>query len=382
MKNQNFESSDIENLLIRYLIDYCTDEEKKYVFDWLSQSDENRTYFNQLKGIYYLGKVLKNPSGFDKERSMNRVKSNYYKAKLAKLNRPEKVYSFKRNNFRVAVSIAASIIIILSIGLFRNNSNYSKTSSLSGVYNEISSPKGSRTHIVLPDGTKVWLNADSKIRYPMDFLNGDREIKLNGEAFFEVVKMNKKRFIVKTSDLAIKVWGTKFNVKAYPEDKIIQTTLIEGSVSIKNLKDKSSEKETYLYPSQTATYFKPQSSAQTAADANTSSKQNTTKKEVKVEDKISTIKYTSWKDDKWIIEGETLGNLSVELERRYNVEIKFENDSIKNYRFNGILKNETFEQVLDIIKFSAPVDYSIINNTVLFKINKSSKKNYDRFLHK
>jgi transmembrane sensor len=382
MEPQNLNRQDIDDLLIRYLLDLSTDEENQWVKVWLDQHKENKRYFNQLMDLYYLGKVTKSPSGFDKEKSLDRIKAKYYQIKYADLKEKKKTVPVLRKNFKIAISIAASVLIAFGLGFYFHSviNHGNAVSTEAGIYNEVTSPKGSRTQIVLPDGTKVWLNANSRIKYPMDFLKGDREVSLTGEAFFEVTKNNKRRFIVKTGDLAIKVWGTKFNVKAYPEEKTIQTTLVEGSVSIRNLKEKYSQKETYLKPQQIATYYKTGTSIQYTPEKKEVTNKPIAKQEVIINDKVKTIIYTSWKDDKWIIEGETLGLLAVELERRYNVKIEFENATIKNYRFNGIFRDETFEQLLKIISLSAPINYTINNNNVLLKEDTNLRKSYDKFL--
>jgi transmembrane sensor len=376
-------NSALEDMLIRYLIGSCTEEENRTVNNWLSENKENRLYFDRIKDVYFLGKTLRSPSGFSPEQSLIRIKYKYYKSRLTNQDRALENDRTRLLNFRAILAVAATVLLLVSLGfnfrsVFRGNGRVN--SNISVVYNEISTPKGSRTQVSLPDGTKVWLNAGSNIKYPMEFLKGDRKVLLTGEAFFEVKKYPKKRFIVNTSDLAIKVWGTKFNVKAYPEDRIIQTTLVEGSISIQKLKGK--EKETYLSPNQTATYFKTTGSIPEKANAEPAPLKKVAQQTVHIENKINTILYTSWKDQKWVIEGQKLGDLARELERRFNVEIKFENESIKQYKFTGILSDETFEQVLEVIKFSAPIEYSITNNLVILEENTDTKSGYDKFLNR
>jgi transmembrane sensor len=376
-------NSELDDLLIRHLIGSGTEEENKTISDWLLESKENRHYFDRIRDVYFLGKTLRSPSGFSPETSLNRIKYKYYKARFADYNQAAENDRTRKLRLRTWIAVAASVLLLVSLGLnfrqvFRGGER--ATASIPVVYNEINTPKGSRTQVLLPDGTKVWLNAGSNIKYAMDFLKGDRKVLLTGEAFFEVKKYPKKRFIVNTSDLAIKVWGTKFNVKAYPEDPMIQTTLVEGSISIQNLKGK--EKETYLSPNQTATYFKTTGPKADITRAEPAPLKKAVPQDVHIENQIKTILYTSWKDKKWVIEGQRLGDLARELERRFNVEIKFDNESIKHYKFTGILSDETFEQVLEVIKFTAPIEYSITNNQVVLKENTDAKSGYDKFLNR
>ncbi len=379
-------NSELDDLLIRHMIGSSTEEENNTISGWLSESKENRLYFDRIRDIYFLGKTLRSPSGFSPEKSLNKIKYKYFKLRLAEENRDFEKQKTRKIKNRAILAVAATALLLVSLGFnFRNlfQSDVRVASDIPLVYNEINTPKGSRTHITLPDGTKVWLNADSKIKYPMDFFRGDRKVTLTGEAFFDVKKYPKKRFIVNTSDIAIRVWGTKFNVKAYPEEAIIQTTLVEGSISILNLKGNSKEKETYLSPNQTAVYFRDKANKEYIADATDApAAARPSPRAVKIENKVNTILFTSWKDPKWIIEGQSLGDLARELERRYNVNIRFDNESIKKYRFNGILTDETFEQVLEIIKVSAPINYKIKSNQVLLEENPDSKTKYDQFLNR
>lgn len=391
MEKNTPQETEIDALLIQYLTGSASKEEQELVKLWLNESYDHKKYFDQLRELYFLGKIATELSNIDKSKNIERIKRKYYQARLDESSLTNKFRSFYIR-YKTALSIAATFIVALGIGYFLRTAVGFKPANDNSplVYNEIVSPKGARTHIVLPDGTKVWLNANSRIKYAMDFLKGDRKVLLTGEAYFDVVKDPQKRFIVQTSDLAIRVWGTKFNVKAYPEEKTIQTTLVEGSVSILPLNKHSQEKETYLNPNQSAIFYKSQQVEEiiTSKEEKAESKatEEIAKKEVEtvdtmlVEKDVNTILYTSWKDKKWIIESQTLEQFAVELERRYNVIISFNDDVIKSYRFNGILTDETFEQVLNAIKLSAPIDYEVHGNKVLLKENAKSRSNYNKFL--
>jgi len=375
----------MEDLLIRYLTGSCNEEDIQMVNSWLSLNSENQRNFDQLKDIYYLGKTMKTPGGFDPDKSLARIKSQYYRIRYNELKDTEGTNKAKNLRYLTIVAVAASLLLLISLGINLKTAFRPAVTIPSDIplaYNEINTPKGSRTRLTLPDGTQVWLNAGSSIRYPMDFFRGDRKVTLTGEAFFDVKKSSRKRFIVNTSDIAIEVWGTKFNVKAYPDESIIRTTLVEGSISIKKLKGSVRDKETYLIPNQTAIYYKDEN---TIAEQDKQAEVPESRKvvhTVQIQNEIKTVLYTSWKDDKWIIEGESLGSLARELERRYNVSISFDNESIKKYRFNGILADETFEQVLEIIKVSAPINYTIKSNQVRLEEDLRSRSKYDQFLNR
>ena len=295
----------------------------------------------------------------------------------------EKKQLLKKKIIKFALPADAAVLIAFLTGILVNKHWTDKIQSTNLVYNEIVVPLGAKSIVTLSDGTKVWLNAGSKLRYPVNFLAKSREVYLEGEAFFDVAKMKSKLFVVKTFNLNIKVYGTQFNVKSYPEENQIQTTLVKGSVAIESTTEKNT---IYLKPNQTVTYYKsiPKKSSAEKPKPEVASKN----KKIDVADKvvmipeIDPLPITSWKDSLWIIDGEELDHLAVKLERRFNVRISFQSESLKKYRFSGTLKEETFEQVLKIIRLSAPIQYSIENNNVVFTEDHLYKKNYDKMIIK
>ena len=212
------------------------------------------------------------------------------------------------------------------------------------VYNSLIVPRGKIFKVILSDGTKVWLNADTKISFPQKFLATEdtRTVVLDGEAFFEVAHNKDKPFIVKSNDLEIEVLGTRFNVSSYASSHQISTTLVEGSVKIKNSKD--SIAELILKPSYQAAFNK-----------------NTEKLEVF---KVNTTDFTAWMDNKVLFRNEAFKDLILKIERTYNVSIINQIPELEDERFTGEFDKESIE---DIIKtFSSRLDftYKIENKTI------------------
>ncbi len=377
----------MDEILIKYLVGSATAEERNIALSWINEGAENQKYFDELKDYYELTKVTQKPSGFNSTEGWNRVKAGYYQARYQQQVQHSKV---RQIITRYAIPIAACVLVTFLLGFFTSNflsTNHSQKNAIA--YNEIRVPLGAKSQVILSDGTKVWLNAGSKFRYPVNFMQGNREVYLDGEAFFDVTKMDHKLFIVKTSKLNIKVYGTQFNVKSYPEENLIQTTLVKGSVAIESA-DKAEKGTIYLKPNESATYYKNEK-AKVAAIAETSTTKSSsvttdvkkvvdTKEKIVVVPKVDPLPITSWKDTRWVIVGEDLGQLTIKLERRYNVKIAFETEDLKRYKFSGTLAEETFEQVLRIIQLSAPIQYSIENNHVLFSADPLYKKNYDKMI--
>ncbi|NJO70170.1 MAG: FecR family protein [Bacteroidetes bacterium] len=273
---------------------------------------------------------------------------------------------------------AAIITIVITLGIigyrFLNNASVLNSTQ---AWNEVEAPFGSRTVVNLADGSKVWLNAGSKLKYAVDFGKRNRNVFLTGEAYFDVVKSTDMQFIVKTTHLDVKVYGTEFNVKAYPEENTIETTLVKGAVTIVGQDGKSAEMEIRLKPNQLVTFIKDINIFK--SDIIKEKREKQLERAVHETDnlvllpEIDPVVYTSWKDSRWIIEGETMANLTKKLERRYNVKFQFKSESLENYKFSGTLKDETLEQVLNLMKISAPIEFSIQENTVYLFENKSFK---------
>jgi ferric-dicitrate binding protein FerR (iron transport regulator) len=246
-------------------------------------------------------------------------------------------------------------------------------------YHEITVPYGSKIKILLADSSVVWLNSGSTLTYPNRFAEVNREVFLEGEAFFEIHKSYHKPFYVRTYDINIKVLGTSFNVKAYPEEDIVETTLISGYIQIEeNEKEGKRAEKISVQSQQKAIYLKKSRQLSLETKESFKSQPLDSKKGtnlVNIDDlqKIQDMDIeTSWKDNRLLFRDEQLSNLAKKLERWYNVEIEIKDDEIGNYKFTGSIKNETIEQVMEAFKFASSLDYEIHKNKI--EITKSNKK--------
>jgi ferric-dicitrate binding protein FerR (iron transport regulator) len=384
MKTGKDQFKNFDAILIKYLLGSATIEERGSALNFINEDTEHQKYFDELKDYYQLTKVIQNPSGFNKEKAWERVKEEYAKTKYTAELHNKKIQYIRRLIY-ISVSSAAAIFISFFLGSYLNKQSSSRLeNSLPLTYNQIVVPLGAKSQVILSDGSKVWLNAGSKLRYPINFLSKNREVFLEGEAFFDITKIQHKQFIVRTSNLNIKVYGTQFNVKAYSDENQIQTTLVKGSVALEPSLDNNNNTVYFLKPNQTATYFKSTSTVKTANTLQPSSVSaiNKMQEKIFVVDKIDPIPIISWKDKQWVLDGEELAQLAVKLERRYNVKIFFEDVSLKSYKFSGTLTDETFEQVLKIIQLSAPILFFVDGNKVVFRENIMFKKKYDQMILK
>ncbi|HWB27936.1 MAG TPA: FecR domain-containing protein [Chitinophagaceae bacterium] len=236
----------------------------------------------------------------------------------------------------------------------------------------IATQNGSRTRTMLPDGTTVWLNAGSKISYDSDFAGATRDVKLEGEAYFDVTKNPLRPFIVHTAGIDIKVLGTVFNVRSYPEDKTVETTLIRGLVQVTR-DDNPQQKPVILHPNEKLIIEKgidkPGNQAAT--------QHINAKPEFKL-DRLDSLSNeegrleTAWVYNRLEFRGDDFETLAAKLERWYNVSIVFEDEKVKELTFNGSFEKETVEQAFVALKTAAPFNYAIHGHEIKIKsINKN-----------
>ncbi len=222
--------------------------------------------------------------------------------------------------------------------------NITESSNENLVFNEIYVPYGQVFNLTLSDGTKVWLNAGTSLRFPQNLKSStqNRIVYLNGEAFFDVTKDEKRPFIVNAENLDIVVLGTQFNVSAYKTDGKIATTLVEGSVNV--YEDSNPDTKVLLSPNYQAAFFK--------------------EKGTLTKTKVDTRIFTSWMENRLIIDNLSFEQIIDKLERTHNVSIVNQVASLNNEVFNGEFENERIETVLNIIASSTHFTYKIENNVI------------------
>jgi len=233
---------------------------------------------------------------------------------------------------KVALKYAAIIIVAFMAG---NLLRPSAPSVKEIRYSEITIPFGQMSQLKLSDGTKVWLNSGTTLRYPEHFATDQRSVTIRGEAYFEVAKMAGKPFTVNTADMKVEVLGTSFNVLAYKEDAETAVTLVEGKVVVRNTEGKAIAE---LKPGQMAT-------------------KNKTETNVEIRN-VKTAFYAAWIDGKLFFDDEPLDQIAVKLERWFNVDIVFANEHLKSHRFTGtILKNKPVDQIMQALELLSPIRF-------------------------
>jgi ferric-dicitrate binding protein FerR (iron transport regulator) len=209
----------------------------------------------------------------------------------------------------------------------------------------------------------VWINSDSKLKYPVQFGDVSREVSLEGEAFFDVEKKHGKSFVVNTHDVKVNVLGTAFNVRCYPGDNKTQTTVVRGAVQVEEIH--GDKKVMILKPNEMATLTDKVPDATKASQIQTFTV-----------NKVDPVNLVSWKDQLLVFAGETFEDLAIKMERWYNVKIRIDNEELKSERFSGkFVHNETVYQVLEAIKITTPITFRVEKDTIIISQIKRKSSN-------
>jgi ferric-dicitrate binding protein FerR (iron transport regulator) len=220
-------------------------------------------------------------------------------------------------------------------------------------FNEVIVPIGEKSQIVLSDGTHVWINSGSKFKYPVSFGKKSRQVFLSGEAFFDVTKKEEQTFVVTTHDASVKVLGTAFNVKSYPEDAKTQTTVVRGLVSVQRLNE---TEEVLIRPNQMAVIRNSEPEEKAVAES---------PRKLHVLNNVNTEAITCWKNQLLVFADEPLEDMAMKMERWFNVKIVIEDSTLRKERYNGkFVHNETIYEVLEAIKQTTSIRYTLENEKI------------------
>ncbi len=378
-------SNEIYELITGFLVNELNDDQLVCLNKWLEEDELHLDEFNRIRSTWILYQHETGKKNFD-------VSSNW--KKLEKKITVGTVKGRKKIMLRFTpLKYAASLLLCFVSGTILSAILLHKQPAEPIAMNAVTTinvPLGSKNNVILPDGSTAWLNAGSTISYPADFGVEKRDLQLIGEAFFDVASDSLKPFNVNTDGMTVQALGTRFNVKAYPEDNTMTATLEEGIVNvlIRTSPERTTPQTVKLKPNEQLVIQKSQEEhdqtkdhqRQTAAQSVQS--QLPAIKEITVFPNVKTILSTSWKDEKWIIDDEPLPTFVTDLERRYNLNIRFTSKELENYKFSGTIENETVEQILTALTIAAPVEYSFNKNNVLLSLNKKNKDKFDKVLKK
>lgn len=271
---------------------------------------------------------------------------------------------------RLFVRIVAAAVFfgVAATGFWWWQKGHDKVPAPTPVSNEVVAKAGAKSYLLLPDGSKVWLNSASRLEYKGSFNDSIREVTLEGEAFFDVVKDPKRPFIVHTSDIDIRVLGTAFNVKSYPRDPVVEATLVRGLIEVSN-KHTPSAPTIFLRPHEKLTYKKvaslPDTEPATASQPAAKEVPDISIAPLPRHVSDSALAEISWRYNRLVFEGETFREMAQKMERWYNVQIRFSSERVANYRFRVQFENETIEQALQALQVAKRFTYKIEENQII-----------------
>jgi ferric-dicitrate binding protein FerR (iron transport regulator) len=305
--------------IIRFIRNELSESEKPEILDWIEESGENQAMYNELKNTLILTDT------FGPATKSRRLASGQMTSGRTVSGRLIRVLGY-----------AASVLIIVTAGLLVII-QHKRISVLSQNHVEYVVPNGQTSNVVLSDGTHVYLNSGSTLRYNADYSIAGREVFLVGEAYFDVVTDKSKPFIVHTSSFDVFATGTSFNVQAYPDSDISDVTLVSGKISVvSGLLDEP---------------------LALASGNNVSLYRNTNEFRLS---KIEGSQYVSWKDGIITFRNARLGDIAKMLERTYNVTIVFADEKTKDVQYNGtMLRYKPIDQILDILELTSDIRFDI-----------------------
>lgn len=312
---------EIEELIAKLFSENITSDEKSTVASWLNESEENKLYFAQLRNIWQNSHPAFDPKEIDvtdaEEKVMNKIRGRRW------TQTPVVIWWQ-----RIAAIMILPVIMFMGYLLINQIPHAAVTA-----YQEITSPYGISSKVDLPDGSTVWLNSGSKLRYPVVFASRERDVYLSGEAFFKVHSDKCHPFIVATNNVKVRATGTQFNVEAYKSDTITAVTLVEGKVIV-NFNGDSKEE---LFPNQRIVLNSKINKYQLfETDAK---------------------KWGLWKDGILAFRDEPLEDVFKRIGRTYNIDIQVKDQIVARQLYRATFERESFEEILRLLKMSAPIQY-------------------------
>lgn len=324
----------IDLLIINYLSKEISQDELDTLRAWIMESDANRDYYMQLQDIWNSAST-KADIEFNSELAYQRFLSRI-SALQEETPKTRKLF-FIRPPFQWAVAACVAFLLGgLSFSFYSSKIDENK-------FYSVSVPLGAKSKVELPDKSVVWLNAGSTLRYQQNFGQKTRQVSLIGEGYFEIAKNAAMPFTVKANEVSVKVLGTKFDVRAYPDDKQLDVTLLQGSIGL-------------------STIYKPDSSMRLVP--NQRAILNKVNHGVSIS-RFQASNAAAWTKGEIIFDEELFGQIVRRLEREYNVTINVKDESINKLCFYGDFRNaQSIEEIFNIMTANNEFHYKMKTNII------------------
>ncbi|MDP4209408.1 MAG: FecR family protein [Bacteroidota bacterium] len=359
------------NIIVRFLQEECSEQVTGEVELWIKSSPDNQKLFDQYKKIWDASlKAGIHLQAVDIETELQKYLNQI--DILKDHSQPKLNASGNNHLWGFFLRVAAIILIIVNLGILAYQLFPKQPAGKKG-FTQMSVANGSKSKLVLPDSSIVWLNSGSKISYDNDYNKHNREIHLDGEAYFEVAKNRSKPFLVKTPEgFTVRAVGTAFNVKCYKEDKFIETALVEGAVKLIEDNESGQKNEYSLKPNEIAKFDKKLrnivilNKSKNEIVLNSAPQIIENKAAFESTPHIETI--VSWKDQHLAFDHETFDGIVNKLERWYGFKIHLVDNNLNNDTYTGTFQNnETIFEVLNVLEKTSPIQYSIKEREIYIK---------------
>lgn len=301
-----------------------SDKETDEIINWYNQSDESKKELDRLEIIWNLAGRLDLMEKIDKQKAKSIINSRIEPS-------PSRWKLYLKHFQKVAAILILPVILLSAWLLFFHSEKEGS------IEREFVAAYGIRSTLLLPDGSKVWLNSGSKLKYGKDFNQDHRTVYLTGEAFFNVTSNKAKPFDVVTECFTVRAVGTEFNVFAYGGNEF-ETSLEKGSIQLFQSRQTGKKPMLEMKPGQRAMY-------------------NQGKVRISEGD---VTRFSAWREGRLIFKNTPMQEAIPKLERWFNVDIELKDSELLKYRFTAIFQNETIQQAFEMLIFSSPINYTII----------------------
>ena len=320
---------EIENLLPAWFEGALSPDEKDQLRSWKEASDENARVFAEFEAVWQQTERLRSMKKYNEQAALVEIRR--------KINQQQKPRFLQL--FKTVAAVLLFPLLFSSIYFFLHNTQSEAVFAEQQWYT-LKTGSGMRSEFQLPDGTKVWWNSNTTLRYPVAFSAAVREVFISGEAYFDVAKNQHKPFMVNTGKLTIQVTGTEFMASNYPDDKLTEIVLVEGSVNLcqtdAKVKDKLIRR---MQPGDRAILEEGDNKL--------------------FIEQVNVAKYVAWKDGRLIFRDDAMTEVVRRLNRWYGVDIQLNEEHLEDYVYTATFEDESLFQVLDLLKISAPIEYTI-----------------------
>ena len=395
----------MDEIILKRIADYCKGEISKEDFEklgeWLSENPDNRAVLKSYVELYKKGREISFLENWDREASWQRL------SRRLENSRKERAGRLRRLVRRFAATAAACLLFVGGVYYFYDNREVEKrpyglamiqpgstkavlelpngseialedTSAFymqeqgtvvrqdsgrtlvyekrgaqeKAVYHTLRVPVGGEYHLVLSDGTRVWLNANTELEFPVSFVRDERVVRLKGEAYFEVARDERKPFIVKTAGMTTRVLGTAFNIKAYADERDERATLLEGRVEVALSSSPQGKTRTVLEPGMQARWRAGSRSLSVQA--------------------VNSADVVAWRRGEFVFNEEDISVVLQTLSRWYGVEFVAASGGMETYTFSGMMsKDDKLEDILEVLTMAGGPSFRVEGDKIYMDKNKS-----------